>query len=162
MSMDKKKHTIHLVQQVLKVRAWSEEAARLALHDAKAELDRKLATREAIQTRIAGNLAALRLAHGQAGTALDLDRIRRLNQWQVDSEAEMDKAAEAVDAARQVTDDARETLGGIVAERRALGSLQDRLQHELRTDDARVQGRLADESYAAHAVHRTGEPHGTH
>lgn len=162
MSMDRKKHTIHLVQQVLKVRAWSEESAKGALNDANAELDSRLAAREVIETRITGNLAALRLAHGQAGTALDLDQIQRLRQWQGDSEAEMEKAGAAVDAAQQVADDAREALGGIVAERRALGAMKDRLQHELRSDDARVQGRLADEAYAANASHRAGEPHGTH
>lgn len=160
--MDKKKQTIRLVGQVLKARAWSEESAKSALHDANAVLDRDVVARDAVGERIEQNLIALRGAHAPGGAALDLDRIRRLRQWQGDSELAMDAAQATVEASAKLVDDARDGLSELVAERRALQTLQERLIDRVAGEQARVQARLVDESYAAGLARQQEDEHGAH
>ena len=157
--MDPKKHTVHLVRQVLKARQWSEESAKGVLLDANAELDRDVSERDSINRRVEQNTLALRGAHASNGVRLDLDQIRRLRAWQGQSEAALQAAQSVVDTSKVRVDEAREELGGLVSERRVLQTLQERLLDSVAGEQARVQSRLIDETFAAR---KPDEDHGAH
>lgn len=140
------KNTVHLVRQVLKAREWHEEAARGELQDAQAELADRETCRDEAARRAESDLLALRGAHGGR---IDMDRLQRLRAWHAEGRTALAAAQDAVQASGVRLDEARQQLGAIVAERRALESLQGRLVAAMRADDARVEGRLADERFAA-------------
>jgi len=160
--MEQKKHTVHLVRQVLKARQWSEESAKGALLDANAELDRDTSACDTVVARVEQNTLALRGAHGSSGGRLDLDQIRRLRAWQGQSEAELLTAQSTVEASSLRVDEAREQLGALVSERRVLQTLQNRMLERVASEEARVQSRVIDETFAAGHARKQDEEHGAH
>jgi len=159
--MGKSKRTIHLVTQVLKAREWSEETAKDVLREANAVLDRDALARDAAARRVEDSLAALRDAHASSSAVLNLDRIHRLRQWHGNTESARDAAQAEVDHATQQVQTARDGLGELVAERRALETLQDRLMRRAAGEQALSQARLVDESYAASLARVQEDDHGT-